>query len=87
VDIKLKKVLPLAEGGQSPAGGAAWTRYLALKDLRDDLVHVKQRGYNSDPDVPSASLGQGDDCASDARAVIDAAWPGWLPEHVSAELD
>lgn len=91
VDVKLKKVLPLMAHGVSPAGGAAWPRYLMLKELRDELVHVKERGYSPDPDVSSAydrlMLGDGDSCAQDARAVIDAAWPGWLPVHVVERLD
>jgi hypothetical protein len=90
VDEKLKRVLPMMSGGRSPAGGAAWPRYRALKHLRDELVHVKERGYGPDPAVNSAYdrlvLGHGDDCAQVARAVIDAAWPGWLPEHVVEEL-
>jgi hypothetical protein len=34
------------EGGVHVAGTSAWPRYLALKFLRDELLHVKQRGYD-----------------------------------------
>ena len=44
IDEKYKKVFPLLDGGQRIAGTPAWTRYLALKDMRDELVHIKERG-------------------------------------------
>jgi hypothetical protein len=30
----------------------------------------------------SLLIGEADDCADDAMAVIDAVWPGFLPDHV-----
>ena len=54
IDEKLKRVVPLAEGGSTVAGTAAWERYLELKFLRDELLHVKARGYDPDPDVRTA---------------------------------
>lgn len=61
-----------------------------LKRLRDDLLHVKERGYSPDPEERTAydrlMLGDGDDCVEDALAVVRAARPDFLPEHVLAVL-
>ncbi len=90
IDDKLKKVMPLFDEGKSIAGTPTWTRYRGLKFLRDELLHVKQRGYSSDPDEPSAydrlMLGDGDTCVEDAIAVVEGAWPGFLPDHVRNAL-
>jgi hypothetical protein len=92
MDEKLKRVLPLKADCAHVAGDAhVWGRYQALKFLRDELVHVKERGYDSDPDTRTAYdrliMGEGDTCVEDARTLIDRCWPDWLPEHVAAELD
>jgi hypothetical protein len=62
-----------------------------LKFLRDELVHVKERGYDPDPDVKTAYdrlvVGEGDGCVEDARAVIDGAFPGFIPDWVAVQLD
>jgi hypothetical protein len=54
------------------------------------LVHVKERGYSTDPDSPSAygklMLGEGDRCVEEAIALVQAARPDFLPEHVLAAL-
>jgi hypothetical protein len=91
VSEKLKIVVPMAEGGRHVASDSVvWGRYRELKFLRDELVHVKSRGYESDPDEPTAydrlMLGEADMCVEDARAVIDGAWPGFLLDHVTDAL-
>lgn len=87
LEEKLKLVIPTIGGGRPIAGDARiWKRYKALKFLRDELVHVKERGYSSDPDEPSAydrlMLGEADHCAADAFVVVNGAWPGFLPDFV-----
>jgi hypothetical protein len=73
------------------AGTAAWDRYLELKFLRDELLHVKERGYDPDPKVRTAYdrliAGEGDSCVEDALAVVDGAFPGFLPPNVREALD
>lgn len=90
IDDKLKRVVPMVKGGVSISGTRAWEKYRNLKSLRDELLHVKRRGYDPDPSERTAydrlMVGDADSCADDALAVIDAAWPGWIPEHVRAEL-
>lgn len=90
-DEKFKRVVPLLDGAKRIAGDSEiWGRYQQLKFLRDELVHIKQRGNTSDPDDPSAydrlMLGAGDNCVEDAIIVIDGAWPGFLPDHVREAL-
>jgi hypothetical protein len=90
-DEKFKRVVPLLEGAKRIAGDSKiWGRYQELKFLRDELVHIKQRGNTSDPDDPSAHdslmLGAGDECVEAAMAVIEGAWPGFLLEHVREAL-
>lgn len=91
IDDKLKLVMPEVEGGKHIAGDARiWERYKALKFLRDELLHVKRRGYSPDPDEPSEydrlMLGEADHCVEDAVAVIEGAWPGFLPDYVQSAL-
>ena len=90
-DDKYKRVFRLLPDGRRIAGTATWTRYLALKDLRDELVHIKERGLKNDADDPSAydrlMLGQADTCVEDAISVVEGAWPGFLPPHVREALE
>lgn len=91
IDDKLKPILPRVKGGKHIAGDAeVWGRCKALKFLRDELLHVKRRGYSSDPDEPSEydrlMLGEADACVEDAFIVIEAAWPGFLPSNVRDAL-
>jgi hypothetical protein len=90
IDEKLKRVVPLLDQGAAVAGTATWERYLALKFLRDELLHVKERGYDPDPDVLTAydrlMVGEGDRCVEDAREVVEGAFPHFLPEHVLRAL-
>jgi hypothetical protein len=85
IDDKLKRVVPLLDGGASVAGTATWERYLRLKFLRDELLHVKRRGYDPDPAIRTAYdrliVGEGDNCVEDAQAVVDGAFPGFLPAN------
>jgi hypothetical protein len=90
-DDKLKLVLPRVDGGHHIAGDAkVWERYKTLKFLRDELLHVKRRGYSPDPDEPSEydrlMLGEADNCVEDAVAVVEGAWPGFLPDFVQEAL-
>jgi hypothetical protein len=91
IDEKLKRVMPQIEGGKHIAGDARiWGRYQRLKFLRDELIHVKRRGYSPDPDEPSEYdrliLGEADGCVEDAVAVVEGAWPGFLPDFVQDAL-
>jgi hypothetical protein len=92
IDDKFKTAVPLLNQGRAIAGDhRTWSRYQALKFLRDELVHVKERGYDPDPDVRTAYdrliAGEGDLCVDDARAVVDGAFPGFIPDWVAARLD
>lgn len=88
---KLDLAVPLLPDGEPTKGTRPWERFVHLKRLRDDLVHVKDRGYSSDPDEPSAygqlMLGAGDECVEDAASLVLASRPGFLPDHVLAALD
>jgi hypothetical protein len=88
---KLELAVPLLPDGRASKGTAAWGRFVHLKRLRDELVHVKERGYSTDPDKPSAFgqllLGAADACVEEAVALVLAARPDFLPPHVRAALD
>jgi len=90
IDEKLKRVVPKMDGAQKIAGTTAWERYLKLKFIRDELLHVKERGLDSDPQKRTAYdrllVGEADCCVDDAVAVVEGAWPGWLPPHVREAL-
>jgi hypothetical protein len=90
IDAKLKLIVPLVSGSDSIAGTSAWERYLALKSLRDELLHVKRRGYEPEPETLTAydrlMLGEADGCVEDAAMTVEGAWPGFLPQHVRATL-
>ena len=90
VDEKLKRVMPKVDGGRAVAGTTAWEPYRRLKFLRDELVHVKERGLNTDPKERSAYdrllLGEADGCVEDALTLIEATWPDFFPGHVKEEL-
>ena len=89
-DDKFKKVFHLFDGGEQIAGTGIWSKHLALKNLRDELVHIKERGLRTDPDNPSAydrlMLGEADSCGEDAVAVVEGAWPRFIPSHVREAL-
>lgn len=90
ISEKLELAVPMLGYGQNAKGTAAWERFVHLRRLRDDLVHVKGRGYSTDPDEPSAygmlMLGAGDDCIEEATVLVLEARPGFLPKHVLAAL-
>jgi hypothetical protein len=90
IDEKLKRVLPMVDGGVHIAGTETWDRYLKVKFLRDELLHVKERGYDPDPDERTAydrlMAGEGDDSVAHAIEVVQCAWPGFLPSHVLEAL-
>ena len=90
ISEKLELAVPLLPDGENTKGTKAWEQFVHLKRLRDDLVHVKERGYSSDPDDPSTydkvMIGAADSCASDAIDLVLAARPRFLPEHVLEAL-
>ncbi|HET7445330.1 MAG TPA: hypothetical protein VFJ57_11775 [Solirubrobacterales bacterium] len=90
IDDKLKQILPKMDGGRKIAGTVVWERYRKLKFIRDELLHVKERGLYSNPKKRTAYdrllVGEADECVEDAIAVVEGAWPGWLPPHVREVL-
>jgi hypothetical protein len=90
LDDKLKRVIPKLDGGQKVADTPVWAKYRDLKFLRDELIHVKDRGLDSDPKGRTAYdrllVGEADNCVEDAIAVIEGAWPGFLPPLVREAL-
>jgi hypothetical protein len=86
ISEKLTLAVPLLPDGENFKGTWPWERYRHLKRRRDELVHVKQRGYDPDPDVRTAYdrvvLGAADTCSQDALDVVRAARPEFLPDHV-----
>lgn len=94
IEDKLKKAVPRLADRNAIAGDAKlWARFVALKTLRDDLVHLKERGYSPDPEAPSpyARLMRGDaaNAPDDAAAIIQAILGSW-PEgsrHLLGEPD
>lgn len=93
VDDKYKRVVPLLQPQCRAIAGDhnIWSQYQALKFIRDELVHVKARGYDPDPEIATAYdrliVGEGDDCVDRARAVVDGAFPGFIPDWVGEHLD
>ncbi len=95
LDEKLRQAVPMLrlDGlvGRNIVGTRPWERYVHLKKLRDDLVHVKARGYSPDEDTATAYdrllLGDADTCATDAFEIVQALRPGFLDadaiEHLS----
>ncbi|MFZ0972695.1 MAG: hypothetical protein WAN22_10760 [Solirubrobacteraceae bacterium] len=90
ISEKLTRVVPMLDDGVNIKGTRPWERYRHLKELRDELVHVKERGYSPDPQVLTAYdrllLGEGDDCVGDAVAVVVGARPAFLPDFVLEPL-
>jgi hypothetical protein len=88
---KLELAIPQVEQVQAvSAESELWESFEELKGLRDELVHLKERGASNDPDAPSPYgrliLGEADDAPERAAAMIDALWPGFLPARVRAAL-
>jgi hypothetical protein len=61
---------------------ALWRKFTELKELRDELVHLKERGYSPDPAAPSAysrvMRGDATNAPDDARELIyamEGKWP------------
>jgi hypothetical protein len=85
IEEKLDLVVPKLTRRPSIKGSTPWERFKYLKRLRDDLVHLKERGYSTDPDKPSefGRLLRGDavSCVADTVAIFEALEPGWLDEQ------
>lgn len=82
IEDKLKRAVPLATRGHVAGDARLWEKFKALKGLRDELVHLKERGYSPDPDAPSphSRLMRGDagGCVEDAAELIgtmEGSWP------------
>lgn len=90
LDEKLGLAVPMLDIGEPIKGRRPWERYLVLKGIRDDLVHVKDRGVDSNRDVRTAYdrllLGDADTCAQDAFDIVQASRPGFLDTHVVEHL-
>jgi len=88
MEDKLKRVVPLATERPSIAGTALWEEFLGLKDLRDDLVHLKERGFSSDSAAETPfgrlMLGEAANCVEVAARVIQANEPTRIPEVTNA---
>jgi hypothetical protein len=70
IEDKLKRAVPLATGRHVAGDSALWDKFTTLKALRDELVHLKERGYS--PDAES--------CVDDAVEVIHAMEGSWPEE-------
>lgn len=85
MDEKLSLVVPQLSLGSNIKGTAAWQRFVHLRRLRNDLVHVTNEGYSFDPEEPSAYdqlfVGEADECADDAFRIITSARADFLDEH------
>ncbi len=90
ISEKLSLVAPLATGEPSIKGTAVWGRFVELRRLRDELVHVKRFGYAGEPENPQAYgrllRGDGDTAVQDAARVVMAVAPGWLVDPVPDRL-
>jgi hypothetical protein len=91
--LRDKLELAIQEAEQVQAVGPdseLWASFEGLKDLRDALVHLKERGASNDPDDPSPYglllLGEADDAPERAAGIIEALWPGFLPDRVRSVL-
>ena len=90
ISEKLDLVVPMATGHDSIKGTAVWERYVHLRRLRDDLVHVKSTGYAGEPVDPQVYgrllRGDADEAVQDAARLIQAIAPEWLIESVPRRL-
>ena len=88
LDEKFGLAVPMLDVGEPIKGRRPWERYLHLKGIRDDLVHVKDHGVDPDRAVRTAFdrllLGDADTCAKDAVDIVQAARPGFLGAMSSA---
>lgn len=88
---KLQKVIPhFTDVTALPKGESAWQRFQTLKDLRDDLIHAKNRGAHTPGDTPVYGrllAGEAATCVEDAFAVCDSIAPGYFPTHVREALE
>jgi hypothetical protein len=74
--------VPLVSGTTVYEHDDAWPRILLLRELRDDLTHLSERGVTYDLDAPSVHgrllRGEGSKADQDAASVIERAEPGWI---------
>lgn len=88
---KLQKVIPhFIDVKPLPKGEPTWQRFMALKDLRDDLIHAKNRDTHTPGDTPAYGrllAGEAATCVEDGFAVCDSIAPGYFPGHVREALE
>jgi hypothetical protein len=87
---KLALAVPLATGQPSVKGTHPWERFVDLVGLRNELTHVKEHGYSTNPDAPSAFgrllRGDGSSCVDSAAGIVNACDPEWPSPRVMAAL-
>jgi len=90
VEEKFDLVVPLVSERSSIKGTTAWETLQRLIHIRNEIVHVKNRGQSQDPDDPSVFgqmiLGQTLECIEDAVEVVEAAHPTAIMELARTEL-
>jgi hypothetical protein len=90
IETKLQEMIPaFTDVPPLPRGRRTWQRFKKLKDLRDDLVHAKNRGAYSSGDTPAYGrllAGEAATCVEDAFAVCESIAPAYFPSHVRAAL-
>lgn len=92
IEEKLRGVIPRFDDVPVlPKGENPWQRFDRLKDLRDDLMHAKERTYSTDAQRPSiyGRLLRGDaaTCVEDAYEMAKVIAPGFFPDHVREAIE
>jgi hypothetical protein len=91
IEEKLRGAVPLfTKAAPLDKGREPWQSFKRLKDLRDDLVHAKERNYSTDPDHPAVYgrllQGDGTKCVEEAFALANELRPDFFPENVIEAL-
>lgn len=88
---KLGEVIPQLTEAASIKGTRTWEGFVALRRIRDELVHIKHGGYSATADEPSEYgmllQGRASTCVADAVALVDALNPAWLSAATRRALD
>lgn len=91
LDDKLKHAMVLSDEITPAAGKAPWPAYLALRSLRNDLVHPKPSEAPIEPTKPSPYgrliLGDGDNSVRTAIELIEFMCPEFLSDEFLSEHD
>jgi hypothetical protein len=91
IEEKLRGAVPLfTKAAPLDKGREPWQSFKRLKDLRDDLVHAKERSYSIDPDHPAVYgrllNGDGSKCVEEAFALASELRPDFFPDNVREAL-